>query len=356
MPRAGATPIRPRAHARPNGVPARRSWSDAAARFALSPLSPLSAPHLANAARKRMHAPTRACAHAARPSRVLARAGASYPPASTHSAYGRQRLRKLEGTFYAAARKESWQGDVCVTKLTISGPWFWMGSFRVAQSLFAMSPALLPPDVDDNPSLCDFPDALGLAEGKIDVVENTVPDSFATLRFTYISGLPVGLERIVTLFDDCPSGLIMHFEAIPWVALGYTHTVGVAPPRYSYESGERMCERCIYPSSGYRFNQNLASGVVKVAFEGPASGYRRFSGTYSGYFIFGSTRRRSVASYLNLCPVNVEPVLTELCMCSLCAVRAILGHSRRCSATRPFDLNTVCMVSSGSSNIPGAVG
>jgi len=255
-----------------------------------------------------MHAPT---------SRVLARAGASYPPASTHSASGRQRLGKLAGTFYSAVRKEKWQGDVCVTKLTVSGSWFWMASFRVAQSLFAMSPAMLPPDVDDNPSLCDFPDALGPVDGKIEQVESTRPDAFATLKFTYVTGLPMGLERIVTLFDDCPNGLIIHFEAIPWVARGYTQTVGVAPPRYSYESGDRMCSRCIYPSSGYRFNQNLASGVVKVAFEGPAGtadhlpGYRRLSGTYTGFFSFGSTRRRSVASYLYQCPLNVEPVLTE---------------------------------------------
>lgn len=213
-------------------------------------------------------------------------------------------MGKFEGTFYAAARRGSWQGDVCVTKLTVSGPWFWMGSFRVSHSLFDMSPALLPLDVDETPSFCDFPDALGPAEGKIDVLENERKDAWATLRFTYFSGLTVGLERIVTLFDQCPNGLIFQFEAIPWVARGYTQKVGVAPPRYSYESGDRTCARCIYPSSGYRFNQNLASGVVKAAFQGPATGYRKISGTYTGFFIFGTTRRRSVAKLSVLVPIE----------------------------------------------------
>jgi hypothetical protein len=86
VPRAGATPIRPRVHARPHGVPARRSWSDAAARFALSPLSPLSAPHLDACMRPRAHARM----HAALSHPVCLRGlVCPIPPASTHSAYGR---------------------------------------------------------------------------------------------------------------------------------------------------------------------------------------------------------------------------------------------------------------------------
>ena len=141
-------------------------------------------------------------------------------------------MQELEGTFYAAVRRASWQGDVCVTKLTVNGPWFWMGSFRVPKGLYAASPAALPLEVDDSPSFCDFPDALGPAEGKIDALPITTrSDVLARLRLTYISGLATGLERVVNIFDDCPNGVVAHFEAIPWVSLGYAPTVGLAPPR-----------------------------------------------------------------------------------------------------------------------------
>ena len=289
-------------HGRMPGRPvSRRAVQGAAAR---APLPPPPARH-----RTHTRARPPACTQRSRPvpcgpfsPPVAVYCGRMLPLFSpTHLARGWQRVQELQGTFYAAVRRESWQGDVCVTKLTVHGPWFWMGSFRVPGRLYAVSPAALPLGVEDNPSLCDFPDALGPAEGKIDLVQSTRPDALARLRLTYISGLPMGVERFVNIFDDCPKGIVAHFEAVPWVALGYTPTVGLAPPRYSYESGSRTCSQCVYPTSGYKFNENLASGMVRAAFAGPATGYRKMSGTYTGFFVFGSTRRRSDAKSILSC-------------------------------------------------------
>jgi len=179
-----------------------------------------------------------------------------------------------------------------------------MVSFHVNKSLYTSSVASLPPK-EDGPSLCDFPDAPGLTEGKVEqLTVNFGSNSVARLLFTYISGMPAGLTRIVTLFENCPNGVVAHFEPLDWVPIPYNKIAGFEPhSRYIYRSNVAGLPYAVGPNSGYAFTSSPASGVVKTLLIGPTAGYREISGAYTGFFEFGSTRSR----FLSFCPFFFHP-------------------------------------------------
>lgn len=198
----------------------------------------------------------------------------------------------MEGSFMASSSLASWGGDVCHTTLTVRASYFRMVSFRIDKSLYAVSPQPFPNVAEGNQSMCNFPDAPGMMEGRITRLERTQPDMFARLRLNYVTEVATGMTRIVNLYDNCPFGLIADFEPILWIPLPYNTQVKLAPPRYAYVSGLEGSPYALTPQSGYAYAGDRAEGVVRVALQGPTTGYRGLSGTYSGYFVFGSTRIR----------------------------------------------------------------
>ena len=201
-------------------------------------------------------------------------------------------VRTLEGTFLASSARASWGGDVCHTTLTVRSSFFRMVSFLVDKSLYTVSPAAVPNVMEGNQSLCDFPDAPGMMEGRITNLPRTQPDTVARLLLTYVSDGALGITRIVSLYGNCPSGLTADFEPILWIPMPYNSRVKLAPPRYAYVSGIKDRPLAVTPQSGYAYIGDLADGVVRVNLEGPTTGYRGLSGKYSGYFVFGTTRIR----------------------------------------------------------------
>jgi hypothetical protein len=71
----------------------------------------------------------------------------------------------------ASSSLASWGGDVCHTTLTVRASYFRMVSFRVDKSLYAVSPQPFPNVTEGNQSLCQFPDAPGMMEGRITRLE-----------------------------------------------------------------------------------------------------------------------------------------------------------------------------------------
>jgi hypothetical protein len=88
-----------------------------------------------------------------------------------------------------------------------------------------------------------------------------------------------------------------------WVPIAYNDVLGLNPPRYTYFSGSSRVElnRHFWPGiSGYKFNeinQAQAEGVASIVLEGPAENSRdlttiALTSAYSGFFEFGTTRKR----------------------------------------------------------------
>ena len=202
------------------------------------------------------------------------------------------RVTVLDGTFHAA----SWTGGkVCRTLLTTQGPFFRMQSFLVSEELNDQSIDPLPQQVADgrsSASLCDFPDSPGLTEGKIEILPATRVDMLARLRLTYLSGLPLGLTRHANIYENCPHGVLAEIEPIEWLPVPLNRDVGLDPPRYAYRSGVEELPYLILPVSGYAYiGEDTQEGVVSVALNGPAAGYRDLHGDFSGFLEYGTTRR-----------------------------------------------------------------
>jgi len=218
----------------------------------------------------------------------------------------------LEGTFVATSSLGG--GDICLTTLTVHATFFRMVSFRVDSTTYARSQRPHPQQVtgqfagalqSGGPSLCEFPDAPGAMEGRITVLPPTDPDMIARLRLTYLDGLPLGVTRIVNIYDSCPVGLLARFEPVMWVPIAYNDVLGLNPPRYTYFSGDPLnrveWKRYFFPGkSGYKFNEiNHAQteGVASIVLEGPAENTPELTtigltSAYSGFFEFGTTRKR----------------------------------------------------------------
>jgi hypothetical protein len=146
-------------------------------------------------------------------------------------------------------------------------------------------------------TLCDFPDAPGPREGMIEKLPVTQSDMVARLLLTYVDGLPLGTTRVVELFDHCPAGLSARFEPVQFVKTGYSSRIGLQTAFYSYESGVSSNPYGVLPSSGYYRKQSSLPGFVNIILNKPTPGlgFREFSGTYKGFFAFGTTRRRYCA-------------------------------------------------------------
>ena len=220
----------------------------------------------------------------------------------------------LEGTFVATSSLGG--GDICLTTLTVHATFFRMVSFRVDSTTYARSQRPHPQQVtgqfagalqSGGPNLCDFPDAPGAMEGRITVLPPTDSDMIAKLRLTYVDGLPLGVTRIVNIYDSCPVGLLARFEPVTWVPIAYNDVLGLNPPRYTYLSGSGP------GISGYKFNeinQAQAEGVASIVLKGPAENTRdlttiALTSAYSGFFEFGTTRKRYRPRKMN-CDLNMR--------------------------------------------------
>lgn len=129
--------------------------------------------------------------------------------------------------------------------------------------------------------MCDYPDAPGPREGRIDKLKEKSRASVARLQLTYVDGLPTGTTRVVELFDNCPHGFTARFEPIEFVRSTYLRDIGMGTSFYDYR-----------PNEGYVRKKTNETGVVDANLRGPTPGYQELSGTYTGSFLFGSTRRR----------------------------------------------------------------
>ena len=167
-----------------------------------------------------------------------------------------------------------------------------MVSFLVDAGLYVRDPPPPHAETEERPaSLCDFPDSPGQTEGTLEMLDATATNMIATLRLTYVSGLPLGVTRVVRLYENCPHGVLAEFEPIAWLPMPLNREVGLAPPRYVYRSGNEELPYLVLPTSGYLYNsENAEAGVVRVALNGPAAGYRDLLGDFSGFFEFGTTR------------------------------------------------------------------
>jgi hypothetical protein len=101
----------------------------------------------------------------------------------------------------------------------------------------------------------------------------------------------MGTTRYVDLFDNCPSGFSASFLPIQRVKITTPLTnegslvMKLPFYQYSFSDGQAYYER----------KQTNETSVVEVMLDGPTPGYEELSGTYTGTFQYGSTRRRYVS-------------------------------------------------------------
>ena len=145
-------------------------------------------------------------------------------------------------------------------------------------------------------SLCDFPDAPGFKEGLVTRLPLTRADMVAKFLFTYLDGLPSETTRIVEVFDRCPHGFFARFLPIDFVKSGYVVDLGLETPFYSYISGVDGFETAVSTTSGYQRKSDSRTESVDVPLNGPTPGYKGLTGAYSGFFAFGTTRRRCIVT------------------------------------------------------------
>jgi len=194
-------------------------------------------------------------------------------------------VSNFEGTFLTATSYSKYNGDVCVTSLTVQAFFFRMVSFVVDKAVYDSAETALPQYEHSNATgltLCDFPDAPGPREGRIEKMKVKQPDMVARLQLTYVDGMPLRTQRIVELYDNCPHGFKARFQPVGSVNMRYSSNLGLESDFYSYRSS---------PTSRYLFTGSETADIC-VTLNGPATGYREIYGTYSGFFVFGTTRRR----------------------------------------------------------------
>lgn len=210
----------------------------------------------------------------------------------------------MQGTFVSASAIGSWGGDVCLVTLTIHESTFRMMTSRVAKDTYDVSQAASRQNFHVGPSLCHFPDGPGLTEGMLEALpveeeRDLNPEIIGKLKMTYFSGIPLGVSRAITVFDNCPMGVSATFEPIAWVPVPYNTGLGLAPDRYTYKSGIEGRPYDILPTSGYVLTDTTINGLtaatVQVELDGPSMGYSNIFGVFSGYFAYGTTRSRFVA-------------------------------------------------------------
>ena len=141
-------------------------------------------------------------------------------------------------------------------------------------------------------TLCDFPDAPGSRDGMIRTVPVTSSDMVAKLVLTYMDGLPLGTTRTVELFDRCPQGFSANFGPIQFVKTGFIEDIGLETSFYAYRSDLQSRPTASLPSSGYMRKEHAGGWIMGVPLDGATEGYSGLQGTYSGFFEFGTTRRR----------------------------------------------------------------
>ena len=204
-------------------------------------------------------------------------------------------VRSFEGTFFSATSVPRLGGDICVSSFTVRASWFRMVAFLVDKAVYDSAYPALPPYTLSSsaaPALCDYPDAPGGREGRVDQLPVTRGDMAARLNLTYIDGLPIGTSRVVTLFDNCPRGFSAHFEPIRFIKSAFDVKVGHDTPFYSYDAASADNPYASLHTSGYmRKDSGASTGALQVLLDGPASEYGGLLGTYSGFFEFGTTRR-----------------------------------------------------------------
>ena len=154
-------------------------------------------------------------------------------------------------------------------------------------------------------ALCDFPDAPGPREGSIEKIPTTQPDMVARLRLIYYDGLPKDTTRIVEIFDNCPAGFSARFLPVQYLNMDYDTRLGLETPVYEYQPGVAIWQKGAYVRKPSGYPKVNARGIETYegypilyldhtktdegTFTRPA-----ISGSYSGYFQYGTTRRRSV--------------------------------------------------------------
>lgn len=127
----------------------------------------------------------------------------------------------------------------------------------------------------------------------------TSSDMVAKLVLTYMDGLPLGTTRTVELFDRCPHGFSANFGPIQFVKTGFIHDIGMETSFYAYSSGSQSLPQASLPSSGYMRKEHTDGWIMGVPLDRPTEGYSGLQGTYSGFFEFGTTRRRFLSCKLH---------------------------------------------------------
>ena len=129
----------------------------------------------------------------------------------------------------------------------------------------------------------------------MEMLPDSPPEMTARAKLFYFHGLPLGTTRIVEFFDDCPFAMYARFTPIEMVKTIYPlPEIGLETRFYTFVSNGA--------SRGYAL-RTYTKGETKFKFivASTAPGQRELSGTYSGFFEYGTTRRRSFSQHLYSC-------------------------------------------------------